>query len=193
MEKTEFVVGLGLMFFGTGLQQAGLTGHLVGWGLMVIGAILCVYGCRDWLFSSSPVSVEEWSVNNALNLKITSKRKDIFRNELTLVSLQWWDPHRGQFMPMSTEEKPPFVLLGNEVNLPRGVPRMFQLLEFKDKRGPYTILGAFSDGAKRIPLPNWGTWKYVMELKWAGSDGLKIVKCINWEMDSLPRFCKCLK
>ena len=65
--------------------------------------------------------IQEWPVHNALNLRITNRhsRQSLANDELTLVSLRWWEPLRAQFMAvrLADEKETPFILLADDVHL----------------------------------------------------------------------------
>jgi hypothetical protein len=142
------------------------------------------------IMSRSRLAIDRLSVSNALNIQITSKNKSRYGTELVVVGLRWWDAERRQFMPIATPETPPFVLLGDDVNLPVGTPRTFQLIRFLDRQHERSILGGFATGPKRFQLPRPGIWEYQMKLTWAGSDpAQQIFEYICWDHHEQPHFC----
>lgn len=191
MDKTDVTVGAGFLLLGVGLPAMGVTGMMVGLPLVIIGTTLCVFGCRG-IFTATP-TIENWPVNNALNLRIinTFSRPGLADSQLTLHSVRLWIPARRQFSCIVApfEKSLPFTLYGDQVGLPFKEPRMFQLIEFIQKSAPQ-VRGALSDGTtQELLLPVHGIWQFNMELRWAGGS-IQIIRWFRWDEQSLPTYCK---
>ena len=57
MRKAEFTVGVGLMLLGVGLPLIGVSGTLVGTFVTGVGFVMCLVGCREWIFGEAPATL----------------------------------------------------------------------------------------------------------------------------------------
>lgn len=183
----NLAIGSGIAMMGVGLPMIGLTSPAVGSIITLGGVGLCVFGFRDRLFSK--LRIENWPVHNALNLRITNRRvkSGLADSQLTLHSIKQWMPGRGQWHAHPFQGLP-FPLYSDDIGLPHKTPRMFQLVEFKNKSQPI-IRGSVNGAAKGFDLPCRGVWRFEMELRWAG-DTIPIARCFEWTDQTLPKFCK---
>jgi hypothetical protein len=191
LDKKEAGWGIGVLLLTVALPHF-LQAPLWSYAGVLVGTGLCLHAAKD-LILPKRLLIEDWPVHNALNLRVTNKRykHDLMDSQLTLLSLKWWDGGRGQFMNLGIAQQLPLVLYSDQLHLPLNEPRMFQLLQFKNKTSP-TIEATIGGQCTYISLPRQGIWEFAMELRWGGS-GTKIPKWVKWDSTSLPVFCSCPK
>jgi hypothetical protein len=150
------------------------------------------HGGSAKFFRSVPL-IEQSAAADALNLTVTNTSPDdLEANKLLLHSIKRWDEqfHRfsevSQFKGFST-----VTLYGDQVGLPSGQTRRFQLLEFTNPAGPLFRARVESYGAKEWPIPSLGLWRMDLELRW--QDGVPYIfrQCFKWDQCSAPDFVIC--
>jgi hypothetical protein len=163
--------------------------HPLGIVFLIVGVTL-LWTDRRALTFRRVLRIEDWAVNNALNLRITNVREKqgFAESQLRLHSIKRWEPGRGQFCAVPIFPKLPVGLTNDHNHLPYKVPRMFQLAEFVDASAP-GIRGVLGGHEVLYPLPSRGIWELSMELRWAGGN-MPIVRYFNWADTSLPVFCE---
>jgi hypothetical protein len=104
---------------------------------------------------ASPVRIEDYAVHDALSLKITnhSNIDNLTSSVLFLTRITRWNEEEKAYqIADSFRGLPHMVLMGNQVGLPRKVPRIFQLLEFTNPSSPI-IRGKVIDEVRNLFCP----------------------------------------
>ena len=164
------------------------------WGLLfalfsIIGFSIYYYMGRRKL-----PHVEDFPAHNALNLKITNKsvKSGLGGSQLILHSLKRWRGDRRDFGVAETFQPfTPLILFSDQVDLPYRVPRMFQIVEFKNSTAPIIRGRARGEQGPVVEpsIPNYGIWLADLELRWGGGT-MQIVRCFQWKENLSPTFCE---
>ena len=137
---------------------------------------------------STQLTIEDFSVHVALNLKVTSAC-DRTGSALYLTRVTKWRDESSGYGPIDIfRDLPGVVLLGNDIGLPSGVARTFQLLEFTNPARPIIRTKLLPQGGfKEWPISNPGIWRMDLQLRWDGGEE-DIVKCFRWTNNKPPVF-----
>ena len=166
---------------------------IYGWIFLIVGAVVALWGWWEKIFPPLP-DINEFPAHNALNLKITNMydKSGLGGVQLSLHSIQRWRADRRDFgIAESFAPHIPMVLFADQIDLPYRVPRMFQLVEFKDSSAPLIRGRAKGENgpAREILIPSHGIWRARLELRWGGGAKEHVV-FFEWNENKLPTFCK---
>lgn len=164
------------------------------WGWLFSLIAIIGFSIYFYMGRSRGPHIEEFEAHNALNLKITNRsvKLGLGGTQLILHSLKRWRGDRRDFgLEETFQPFTPMILYSDQVDLPFRVPRMFQILEFKNPSIPIMRGRARGEQGKTVELPilSHGIWRADLELRWGGGTKL-IVQCFQWDENRLPTFCE---